>query len=189
MDQQKLDKLWQNIEADLQLTYSENNREALLKAILELPEYKAPEKVWTSIDMQLTKNSVRISWKKYLSIAAMITVILSLAYLFQTKWEGANSIQYTQVPINSYDISNLADTNSTTFNDLKSITCNIQPSYCTSSEFMNYESEYNELLNMQESILQKASLYDGGEHLENMLLKIESRKKDIEQELIAKLNS
>jgi hypothetical protein len=188
MKSNKLDQVWNKIEEDLQLHYTEENREALYKAIQDLPAFICPKDLWSSIENEIQPKKLTWQKKYYAYAAAVIVFILGSMFYLQTQFKPSTPIQYASANITEYNLNQLADTSNATFDELKNATCNYKPSYCTSEEFKNYETEYQELIAMQEDILMKAKHFDGGEQMEAMLLKIESRKKNIEQELIVKLN-
>ena len=190
MKKNKLDHIWGKIADDLSLSYIESNREALIKAINNLPDYKAPEIVWLNIEAQLNAKSKIKNLPQIYLVAATISILIGLSYLLYNKVVNRDeSIHYTKVDGNSNNLYDIADTSSTVFTKIMSSTCGIKPSYCASAEFKSFEKEYKELEMMQAKILNQAHQYDNENELESMLLKIENQKKSIEQRLIEQINS
>lgn len=190
MKKNKLDHIWDKIADDLSLSYQENNREALTKAIRHLPIYKAPEKVWLNIEAQLNSKSKIKKLPQVYLIAATISLLIGLSYLLFNKVINIKEkIHYSKVESSSSNLYDIADTSSSVFTKIMNSTCGIKPSYCASSEFKSFEKEYKELELMQAKILNQANHYDNENELEGMLLKIENQKKSIEQHLIEQINS
>lgn len=187
MKPSKLDHIWNQIEDDLLFQYDEYHRDALQMAIQNLPTYLAPDSVWTNIEKNIDNKSLVVRWKNLLLVAAILVMLLSASLWFQQLMVEPK-VLYTKANLNEVSLTNLTDTSSSIFKELKEATCSIKPSYCLSDDFIQAESEYNELLAMQEDILKHANVYDNGDQMEMMMLKLEDRKKTIEQELIAQLN-
>lgn len=113
MNKNKLDHIWDKIESDLNLSYQENNREFLIKAIRDLPNYKAPAKVWDKIEeelkVQTTVKKLPLAYK----IAATITLLTGLSYFaFNKVLSKQEKIHYSKVEINSNNLYAIADTSS-----------------------------------------------------------------------------
>lgn len=190
MKKNKLDHIWDKITDDLSLSYRENNRESLVKAIHNLPKYTAPEKVWTNIEAQLSTTSKIKKLPQVYSIAAAIILLLGLSYLVVNKVTNTNErVRYSKTESSSNNLYDIADTSSSVFTKIMNSTCGIKPSYCASAEFKSFEKEYRDLELMQTKILNQANHYDNENELESMLLKIENQKKSIEQHLIEQINS
>jgi hypothetical protein len=188
MKKNKLDNIWDKIADDLSLNYKESNREALSKAIQELPKYKAPAKVWINIENQLkTKAKVEKLPNMYL-LAASLALLIGLS-IFVYNASNKNKIQYARGTSINNNLYEIADTSSSCFNKILNSTCSIKPNYCASNEFKSFEKEYQTLEIMQQKILKQAAHYDNDDELESMLLKIENQKKNIEQRLIEQINS
>ena len=188
MKKNKLDKIWDKIEADLGLNYKESNREALLKAIQKLPEYKAPAKVWINIEKQLKVKTNANGFSKIYLIAASFALLIGLSvFVYNTGYRS--KIQYTSGTSINNNLYEIADTSSTVFSKILNNSCSVKPSYCASNEFKSFEKEYQSLELMEQKILKQAAHYDNEDDLELMLLKIENKKKNIEQRLIEQINS
>lgn len=189
MKKNKLDLIWDKIADDLNLSYTESNKEALYKAIQELPTYKAPAHIWSKIEHDLIPRTKYFSLSKPFLAAASVVVILSLSFIIYRLVNVDSSVSYSKVTTNSNNLSEIADTTSTVFTRIINSSCDIKPSYCASAEFKSFEKEYQDLEKMQEKILRQADQYDNDSDLELMLLKIENQKKIIEQHLIEQINS
>jgi hypothetical protein len=190
MKKNKLDHIWDKIADDLSLPYQESNREALIKAIHHLPNYKAPAQVWLNIETELNKPSKIKKLTQVYAVAASLCLLIGLGYLMMKSFvDSSNKIEYTKVEINNNNLYEIADTTSSVFTKIMNSTCGIKPSYCASAEFKNFEKEYKNLELMQLKILNQANQYDNESELESMLLKIENQKKSIEQHLIEQIKS
>lgn len=190
MKKKKLDRIWDNIEYDLILSYKESNRDAIVKAIHNLPQYKAPEKVWTKIENQLNINSKVGKRPRFFLMAAALSLIIGFSFiLVLNKGTTHEKIHYTQAKSNSNNFYEIADTSSSVLTKIISASCGINPVYCASAEFKDFQKEYKTLEHMQVIILKKASSYDNEKEVETMLIKIENQKKSIEQHLIDQINS
>lgn len=187
MKENKLDKLWENIQTDLELNYQEFNREALNKAIHQLPIYHAPEKIWLNVEQQLSPAKVFFFAPKYLKIAASVIVLLGIGLSF---WIGntTDSVHYyAEKNAVTIDLTTIADTTNNSFEKLKNATCQINPGVCTSPEFQMMTQQYHELINYQNKILQQSKISDD-ENLQEMLLKIETQKKQIQQQMMSMID-
>ncbi|HPI53935.1 MAG TPA: hypothetical protein PLU10_04535 [Chitinophagaceae bacterium] len=188
MKKDRLDSLWEHIEHDLNSKYTELQKENLYAAINNLPTYKAPDSCWLNIQEELTTTKKRYWLQPYLKLAAISLLVLSIGILIQRKLSVEKPTYYAKVYESAMNLYTIADTTNDAFTKLKNSTCNIRPDYCESDEFKQAEMAYGELNEMQAEILQKSSIYDNDDELETMLLKIETRKKAIQQELIQQLN-
>jgi hypothetical protein len=190
MKKNKLDHIWDKIADDLSLQYQESNREALIKAIQNLPNYKAPAKVWLNIEAELSKPSKIKKLPQVYAIAASLCLLLGLGYVvMKSIVNSSDKVHYTKVENYNNNLYEIADTTSSVFTKILNSTCGIKPSYCASAEFKNFEKEYKNLELMQAKILNQAHQYDNENELESMLLKIENQKKSIEQHLIEQIKS
>jgi hypothetical protein len=189
MQKNKLDHIWNKIADDLNLSYLEDNRESLARAIQELPKYKAPEAVWLKIETELSiKLKVKKHARFYLA-AASIALLIGLTVFVFYNTNTMNQIHYVNTTNKTINLYEIADTSSSVFSKIMNSSCSIKPSYCASNEFKSYEKQYQALETMQQKILKQAVYYDNENELETMLLKIENQKKNIEQLLIAQINS
>lgn len=187
MNKKKLDHIWNHIEEDLAIDYQELNKEFLYQAIQQLPTYQAPDRCWAVIDQELGKSK-KFSVYTYLKMAAVVIVLLAIGVLIQYNLGTKVATQYAKVYDQSIDLYQISDTTHDVFVKLKNSTCTIKPEFCNSEEFKQFELTYNELEQMQQKILAKSADYDNADQFEIMLLKIETQKKDIQQELIQQLN-
>ena len=188
MKKDRLDSLWEHIEHDLDSKYTELQKENLYAAIHNLPIYNAPDSCWINMEKELSTTKKRYWLHPYLKLAAISLLVLFIGILIQRKLNIEKPTYYAKVYEPSMNLYNIADTTNDDFAKLKNSTCNIRPDYCESDEFKQAEMAYSELNDMQAEILQKSSIYDNDDELETMLLKIETRKKAIQQELIQQLN-
>jgi hypothetical protein len=189
MKKNKLNHIWDKISDDLNLSYTENNKEALYKAIQELPVYEAPEHMWLKIEKNLNPKTKIFRLSKSMLVAATVALIFGLSFFINKMASVESKVQYSKVNSNSNNLYNIADTSSTVFSKIITSSCEIKPTYCTSAEFKSFEKEYKDLELMQDKILKQANQYDNESDLELMLLKIENQKKNIEQYLIEQINS
>ncbi len=187
MNKKNIDHIWDQIEEDLAIDYQELNKEFLYQAIQQLPTYKAPDRCWSVIDQELGKSK-RFSVYSYLKMAAVVLVMIAISILIQYNLSPKSPTQYAKVYDQSINLYEISDTSDNVFVELKNSTCSIKPEYCKSEEFKQFEQSYTELEHMQQEILAKSADYDNADQFETMLLKIESQKKDIQQELILQLN-
>lgn len=188
MKKNPIDSLWEHIEQDLSVEYKELHKENLYSAIHQLPTYQAPESCWMNIEASLSSTQKRFWLQPYFKIAAAVVILLGIGNLVQQKMSQQKHTYYATVYAPEVNLYNLADTASDSFDKIKNSACNLRPDFCQSDEFKQAETTYSELNEMQAQILQKSSMYDNDDELENMLLKIASRKKAIQQELIQQLN-
>lgn len=187
MKPKKLDDLWHRIEADLRFDTEELGREHLYHALSELPEFLAPDHVWPQIEKNIDQPKLRFK-RTYGVVAAASVLFLVGMFMFIQHQRKQTPIQFAKVELSKESHDPPADTSAAVFTELKEATCSIKPSYCLSERFIQSETEYKELLAMQSDILEHANMYDNSDQMDAMLLKLEDRKKSIEQELMAQLN-
>lgn len=186
MKPKKLDDIWNRIEVDLKFDAEEIGREHLYKALSELPEFLAPDHVWSRIENNIDQPKLRL--KRTYWVAAASVLFLIGMFIFVKQQRKQAPILFAKVELSKESHYQFADTSAAVFTELKEATCSIKPSYCLSEQFIQSESEYKELLAMQSDILEHANMYDNSDQMDAMLLKLEDRKKTIEQELMAQLN-
>lgn len=189
MKENNLNNIWNKIADDLSLSYQESNREALSKAIHDLPQFEAPEHVWKKIETELNRKTKVINLTRVTGIAASLLILLGLGFMLIKLSSNDNKIQYTKTLDATNNWYEIADTSSNVFNKIINSTCGIKPTYCASAEFKSFEEQYKSLELMQEKILKQANQYDNDSDLEEMLIRIENQKKSIEKHLIEQINS
>lgn len=187
MKKNKLDNIWDNINSDLELNYQETNRDALIKAIHQLPDYKAPDRIWNNIETTIHTPKIKIFTPYRLKIAASIIGLLGIG-LGIFFWNGSEKINYyTESKSETIDLISITDTTNSSFEKLKNATCQIKPGICNSTEFKTITHDYNDLIKYQNEILQQSKISDD-ESLQAMLIKIEEQKKHIQQQMIAMID-
>jgi hypothetical protein len=187
MKENKLDNIWDNINSDLELKYQETNREALIKAIHQLPFNKAPDRIWNEMEANIHKQKIKFLTPYRLKIAASVIGLLGigLGLLFWNSNEKVN--YYSEQKPESIDLTSISDTTNSSFEKLKNATCQIKPGVCNSTEFKTITHDYSDLIQYQNKILQQSKISDD-ENLQAMLIKIEEQKKQIQQQMIAMID-
>ena len=156
----------------------------MTKAINNLPVYSASDKIWKQIDSRIHQPKIKFFSSRKMSIAASIVGLLGIAIGFLV-WNHSSKINFYAVKATeNIDLMSISDTSTASFEKIKNATCQLKPNYCSSDEFKNLTKQYDELINDQHRILLQSKISDD-ENLQQMLLKIENQKKEIQQQMIA----
>jgi hypothetical protein len=150
-------RLWRQIESNIQTDglYCEHNREALIKAIQNLPDLDPRNDVWALLQKNITEYIPRINTRKiyrYISgVAATIILFVSTYMLYQLLFHKE-----------SKEVNNSYSEESVEF--FLSRICSTNPRKCSEADFIELKSEILELCN--EKLAVTNSIYSNPEDVD-----------------------
>jgi hypothetical protein len=153
----------------------------------QLPTHVPPQELWAKIEEQQPKTR-RIVILNWMRIAASVIVVLGLAYTFQqmnSKSDTTSDLVYTEVWINPIQVENWdveTDRNIEILLESKEAE---SPLLLKSEEYLELKTEFENLVQSKEIILQELTAYNDNVELELLLTKIELEKNSLVRNLIS----
>jgi len=181
-------QVWESIQHGMELELGELISPKMLAA---LPQHAPPAVIWGQIAQKLGRDKkvlLSIPWKKGLAIAA------SLALLVFSVWKlnpgqapnDGSSISYTTEPINPVLLQNDWDEDEDAFNEFLEI-CQEKKSVCERPEFMQLQSELEELTLAKEELKTAIGGYGAAPYLVTQIKEIELERTDILKKMMVML--
>ena len=138
-------RLWRQIEVNIKTDglYQEQNREALARAIQDLPESDPGKDLWAILQENITDYTLRTNTRKiytYISgVAAAIIICISTFLVYQ-------NISHKESP-------GVADLNSEeSIESFLSRVCQMNPPKCSEASFIELKSEILNLYNVKSEV-------------------------------------
>lgn len=183
--------VWENISLDLESVQSASNSAKFLR---RLTEYDPPESVWANISKALDQGQgakiVPMTWRKPLSVAASLAVLIS-AYWFlgnktETGFQPNVTLNYTTELVDDLLLTkdwNEDDADFERFHEL----CSVKKYICQHPEFQMLQQEFEELSGAVQELEEAVGAYGTDPSLIGQIKEIELERTTVFKKMMVML--
>lgn len=166
------EEIWTSIEQRL----------SLLEPLQALTNYTPSDIVWQKINSNLESKN-RLSWKRYLAIAATLLFLISSHFMFNNIPQKEATFQYSKEEVNLKLLETDWSTTETTTTLINSF-CQVQKIACTSPVFKELEKELTSLDHAKTELETAMQIVGKNTHLITQMSMIELERSALLKEMM-----
>lgn len=168
---------------------NEQNKEVLSKSIESLPQHNAPD-IWLGVSSGVETKSK--NWWKYLGIAASVSLVIMITYLFSLN-QTTEKLTYSTEQVESFNTSQDFSNINTDVDDLLlryiKENCTRLTSTCQDPEFKELLDAYMELDKTKKELNQTLKKSNDKAQVMKYLIKVEKSQTEIGKDMLKKMKS
>ncbi|MEP7263955.1 MAG: hypothetical protein ABI772_05645 [Bacteroidota bacterium] len=179
------DKMWENVLDGLNEYSYETNRTFLTNAINTLPVYSPDENIWRQIEFKLDQKKSNYKQNRnriFAWSAVAASLIIALGIWKVTIHNKPNEkFTYSEEEI---AVEQLSEASDTLLNQFLAEQCAALPEECDSPRFTELNNKYQQLEEVQKTILKTLSENPGNENILASVRRIENDKIQLKKQLL-----